>query len=511
MDFRNTLSVLLPPPRDDEPASLRRDIVDELSDHLVSAYHRELLRGVDSNVARQRVLEQFGDPAAMARRLWFDAMKGKIMMQRVLIASCVVVTAASLTLVGLTWRHVTMGQRDAVSAVAAAMQAMALQNAKAQATQQQMLKQMREMSEAIRASRSLEWNPVTFKVTEETPDGPPIAGVSIALNERVVGTGGLGMGQAAQKPTLHLTDASGVADFGVVRPGDYFYRVFKDWDQEYLVTSGELRIEPGSQLNQRIVCPKTPLQRVPVRVRATWPADLERENLVLYASFAFTPIQRDGRSWTLCDTRTSGALAGRQFSSLASRTWPANRTVLCGPAKSMVQVLPTKTLSFWTLSGRPQPTISADIRGTDVREITEPTSAMEWERGTYDLSGLVVLRPNQPAGASAGSRRFEMLFTSVSRSGNLSLNYFVLDKPPAVEGVDGIRAGGTQRKAARAVTPPGTRVPVGFQESVPWDSWSVGRAPFAARPGQNNEFTISLPDEVLNVVREKLKAASTAP
>ena len=66
MDFRNGLSALLPPPRDDEPASLRKDIIDELSDHLVCAYHRELLRGVASNVAHQRVLEQFGDPAAMA-------------------------------------------------------------------------------------------------------------------------------------------------------------------------------------------------------------------------------------------------------------------------------------------------------------------------------------------------------------------------------------------------------------------------------------------------------------
>ena len=34
MDFRDTLSALLPPPRDDEPASLRQDILDELGDHL---------------------------------------------------------------------------------------------------------------------------------------------------------------------------------------------------------------------------------------------------------------------------------------------------------------------------------------------------------------------------------------------------------------------------------------------------------------------------------------------
>ncbi len=144
---------------------------------------------MNSTIARQRALEQFGDPAAMARRLWLDAMKGKIMTQRVLIASCVVVTAASLTLVGLTWRQLSVAQRDAAKAVAAAMDAMALQNEKAQATQQQMLDQMRSMSEAIRTTRSLDWNPVSFKIVEETLDGTPVAGVSIALEERVSRSG----------------------------------------------------------------------------------------------------------------------------------------------------------------------------------------------------------------------------------------------------------------------------------------------------------------------------------
>src|ERR1700728_1347101 len=103
MDLRNTLSALLPPPRDDESASLRQDIIDELSDHLVCAYHRELLRGVDSTIARQRVLDQFGAPAAVARRLWLDAMKGKMMAQRFLIATCQAVILACLSLVGFVY------------------------------------------------------------------------------------------------------------------------------------------------------------------------------------------------------------------------------------------------------------------------------------------------------------------------------------------------------------------------------------------------------------------------
>ena len=85
--------------------SLRQDILDELNDHLVCAYHREILRGVDSSVARRRVLEQFGDPAAVACRLWLDAMRGKIMAQRAVIGTCVLVAAACLALVGIFWQQ----------------------------------------------------------------------------------------------------------------------------------------------------------------------------------------------------------------------------------------------------------------------------------------------------------------------------------------------------------------------------------------------------------------------
>ena len=99
MDFHDALTADLPAPRDDEPDSLRDDILAELADHLACAYRRELLRGADAATARQRVLERFGDPAAVARRLWLDAMRGKIMSQRILVVCCIL-----LTLVSLPWR-----------------------------------------------------------------------------------------------------------------------------------------------------------------------------------------------------------------------------------------------------------------------------------------------------------------------------------------------------------------------------------------------------------------------
>jgi hypothetical protein len=503
MDFRDGLSALLPPPRDDEPASLRQDIIDELSDHLVCAYHRELLRGLDSNLARQRVLERFGDPASVARRLWLDAMRGKIMTQRVLIATCLVVTLVSLSLAGTIWHQSSVAQRNAASAAAAAMHAMAVQNEKAQAIQQEMLQQMRAMSESIRSTRSLDWNPVTFTVTQESPAGPPLAGVSIALEERASGSRGVEMGGGATKPTWRVTDSAGSASFGVVHPGDYAFRVFKDWDHKYLTAFGELSIEPGSQVNKRIVCPKSPLEQVPVRVRAAWPADLEKEKLVLYASFDFIPIQLDSRSWTLCEAPPANPPDGNRFPLFAWGLRPANRTIICGPGPSIAELGRMRPY-FWALSDRPDTKVWADVRHNNVRDIGEAAKPVEWERGNDGLSGVVVLRPTESAAGNASTRRFEVLFVSQPRDGNRNMGInFVVDKPPPVDDVAGPRP----KTAHRVMSPAhmGQLSTIGSQQLL-WDSWSLGQAPFAARPGQINEYTITLPKELINAVREKLKA-----
>ena len=82
MEIVESLNSGLPPYRDDEPPRLRQDIIDELADHLACGLQRELLRGGDPSAARARVLVRFGDPVAVARRLWLDEMRGRIMAQR---------------------------------------------------------------------------------------------------------------------------------------------------------------------------------------------------------------------------------------------------------------------------------------------------------------------------------------------------------------------------------------------------------------------------------------------
>jgi len=95
------LDSLLPTPRDDEPRSLRENLMDEVRDHLQSAYLGELLKTPDPVQAKKNVLARFGNPAKIVRQLWFQAMQEKIMSQRILVGTCAVLALASLAGVGM--------------------------------------------------------------------------------------------------------------------------------------------------------------------------------------------------------------------------------------------------------------------------------------------------------------------------------------------------------------------------------------------------------------------------
>ena len=101
----------LPAPRDDEAPSLRQDIADELADHLQSSFAGELHRTPEETRAKQHVLDRFGDPRRIAGQLWFDAMKEKIMPQRVLITALVVTALACLGSTGLMFMLVEQSRQ----------------------------------------------------------------------------------------------------------------------------------------------------------------------------------------------------------------------------------------------------------------------------------------------------------------------------------------------------------------------------------------------------------------
>ncbi|MEZ6063731.1 MAG: hypothetical protein R3C19_25560 [Planctomycetaceae bacterium] len=87
MRWDDEIDMALPQPAPDDPADLRDDIRDELADHLTCSMNRELLRDGDERRAETRVLDRFGDPGKLARRLWWDSTKGQMMNRKLRIAA----------------------------------------------------------------------------------------------------------------------------------------------------------------------------------------------------------------------------------------------------------------------------------------------------------------------------------------------------------------------------------------------------------------------------------------
>ena len=113
MAWSDDITGELPAPRDDEPEHLRKDIADELSDHLHCALNRELHFTQDQHQAKQNVLSRFGNVNRIARQLWFDCMKEKIMSQRLNLAMTTLMTVVCIVLCFFVW-NVSENSREAM-------------------------------------------------------------------------------------------------------------------------------------------------------------------------------------------------------------------------------------------------------------------------------------------------------------------------------------------------------------------------------------------------------------
>ena len=484
MDLRADLAAQLPPIRQDEPARLRQDILDELSDHLVCAYNREILRGAESSVAQRRVLEQFGDPAALARRLWLEAMRGKIMTQRVVIGTCVLVTAASLALLGLVWQQ--------------SQRMVALQLAEARAREVQMREQLRAMSDAIQHPRSPDWNPLRMKLTEETPDGPPVAHAGIVLTRSF---------ENPPKTIQKVTDTAGLADFGSLNPGDYTLQINMGSDNWSLQHSGSLNVQPGTDVTKSIICPKIPPLRAGVRVRWKWPADLEKEALCLYAAFSLSGREiGPGNRWAIQRLVTPQPVNILNPGGTMASFSPPQHAVLCGPASKISEFLDMGGPYLWTfgpgaISMNEEDVAEygsrewADVVAKETRELTASSAIIEVEIGNYGLSELIVLRPMQPKSRESldpGQKRYELLVLASPFDSIRGVNRPV--QPPKIEHLHRIRGNWTSN-------PTQTR----FKIQLPPKYWQQLESAFEAHSDQPNEWTIPIPDELAQAVREALK------
>ncbi len=252
-----------PPRRDDEPSSLRQDIIDELSDHFVCALNRELLKNPDERLARKRVLERFGDPIKVARQLWLEAMKEKVMSQRILVGISAVMAVCCIAVVGIAWSM--MKQSEQVNLKLLERLAVMEEQPRDAGTQQILtqLEQLKAEQAAQSESSSQEMNPITFQLIQKEEGGKPAVGFSGDLAK---------LDDSGVRVSFRVTAESGPdgrLEFGKLPWGKYNMTLRAPWREEY--TTGILTTIPGRKFEQTIYCPDEAPGKVPVQFQVNWP------------------------------------------------------------------------------------------------------------------------------------------------------------------------------------------------------------------------------------------------
>lgn len=262
MAWREAVGEGFGPHREGEPAGLRRDIIDELTDHLDCAMRRELLGTPDERAAEQKVLARFGDPRQVARRLWLDAMKETIMSQRIMLVVVVVLAAACVAASVFAWLSFQQGQQ----------------------LNQALLARLEDLASrpAAVAGVPSDVAVATFRLVEEGEDGEPVPGARVVLE------GNPFMEKYRDRIEIE-TGADGVATLGPIRPGRYDLNVSIrpgfHYGQRGVLLFG------GSENEKVIVCPPGAGVRVPevdVTVAFNWPDDIDPDATLVV--FAFDPV-----------------------------------------------------------------------------------------------------------------------------------------------------------------------------------------------------------------------------
>lgn len=272
----------LPAPRDDEPASLRRDIADELADHLLSSFTRELHFTPKEPAAREKVLDRFGDPRRIARQLWFDALKEKIMSQRFQLVLSSLMTIACLGAVAMM-AFMLRDSREVNSAILEKL---------ASLTAPQPVVQPAAPAEEV--PRSMDWVRAKFKLSLGEKGGPPAAGFKLQIN------GALGETQKNGNVTFGVMEETagpdGIVDLGFFRYGSYSISVTAPWG-EFL--NRQVALRPGQPPVREIVGPAAAPEEADVRFHVQWPDDLKEQHLWLICNVSAAQRHLGSEYWTI--------------------------------------------------------------------------------------------------------------------------------------------------------------------------------------------------------------------
>jgi len=272
MDWRERAAEGLPAPRDDEPATLRQNILDELADHLDCALKRELTKNITPDEAVENVKRRFGDPRDLARRLWLDAMKDTIMSKRLTLAAMGLMFVMCLLLGWMAWTS----QRASQEAAASIRQANG-----------ELLKQLTTLlaRPAPGASSAPDRVPVRFHLVCDDAKKSPARGYEGTL------TNG-GFVNALQR----TSGENGDLDFGMLPAGSYSVALTSPWHE---TTTFGFNASLGLPISSPIVCPAHDWLPAEVSFKLIGlPSLKDREALIICRLFSETRRQIGSLFWT---------------------------------------------------------------------------------------------------------------------------------------------------------------------------------------------------------------------
>lgn len=263
MTWPENLDAAFPSRRSDEPPELRERIVREVRDHLECAFKRELIKTGDAAEAARRVQAQFGDPRHVARKLWFDAMREKIMSQRIVVGIAAAVAVACIAIVGVTLRLA---------------QQMADQGRE---SQQALLATLERLVDRTNGRASTDYHApadyvgVRIKLVKDIPGGEPAGGYDVGFSHVGIDAEAKGTLVEAQG----VSDSAGMFDAGMVLPAAYQVVVATPWREK---TERIVYIRPGNPVDTiEIVCPGADLPFSTVAIEADWPPELDDRDVGL--------------------------------------------------------------------------------------------------------------------------------------------------------------------------------------------------------------------------------------
>jgi tetratricopeptide (TPR) repeat protein len=287
VDWLDGLADVFPRRRDDEPPDLRARIVKELRDHLECACAGELVKCGDEDEARRRALARLGDPRRLARKLWLDAMQEKIMSQRIMLASSLVMTVACVVMGAIVWR---VADQSAQASLAAVEQGRETNQALLAALSQLLPKQDKKPdNKAITAPAPEPPQPrgeLRVRVVQDHPGGAPAAGLHVNFFSRSR-NGFIDAGE---------TDANGEFIRRALSPGSYYVYVTAARGES--ACSRDIAVDAGQAGEPtEIVWPAETFRELSVALDVDWPAEWRSENAGLLIEVTNSQREVAGTLW----------------------------------------------------------------------------------------------------------------------------------------------------------------------------------------------------------------------